>query len=91
MVDAVLGSKVKVPTLDSDAEVDVPAGTQPDSVLGLNGKGLPYFGSNAKGDLLMRIEVQVLYILSRKEREVNEELRRSNPPSQSEKRVFSKS
>jgi molecular chaperone DnaJ len=78
LVDAVLGTKVKVPTLQGEVEVDVPAGTQPDSVLRLKGKGLPYFGSEAQGDLFLRIDVHIPEHLSRQERRLYEELRRTN-------------
>ena len=36
---AALGTTVTVPTLDGDEEVDVPAGTQPGTVVTLRGRG----------------------------------------------------
>jgi molecular chaperone DnaJ len=77
VVDAILGTKVAVPMLDGDVEVDVPPGTQPDSVLRLKGKGLPFFESEKQGDLFLRIEVHVPEHLSRQERQLYKELRRS--------------
>jgi len=38
--DAVLGVRLKVPTLQGEVEVKVPPGTQPDEILRLRGKGL---------------------------------------------------
>jgi len=45
ITDAVLGTKIKVPTLGATVEVSIPAGTQPDEVLRLKDKGLPVFGA----------------------------------------------
>jgi len=77
VVDAILGTKVKVPALDGEVEVNVSPGTQPDSVLRLKGKGLPFFGSEKHGDLFLRIEVHLPERLSRRERQLYEQLRRS--------------
>lgn len=90
LLDAVLGSKVKVPTLNGEVEVDVPAGTQPDSVLRLKDKGLPYFGSQRQGDLFLRVEVHVPESLSPRERQLYEELRRGSTPTQSANKSSSK-
>lgn len=76
LIDAVLGTKLTVPTLDGEIEVDVPSGTQPDSVLRLQAKGLPYFGSERQGDLYLRVEVHVPESLSQEEDRLYRELRR---------------
>jgi len=53
--DAVLGSKIKVPILGGQIEVKIPAGSQPDEVLRLKGKGLPVFGAPMRGDMNIRL------------------------------------
>lgn len=75
LTDAVLGTKKQVQTLDGEVSVKVPQGTQPGSVLRLRGKGLPEFGGGRRGDLLLRIDVQVPEKLSAEERQLFEELR----------------
>ena len=75
LVDAVLGTTLKVPTLDGKATVTVPPGTQPDAVLRLRGKGLPEFGTKRRGDLYLRMQVLVPDQLSSEERELYERLR----------------
>jgi len=75
LIDAVLGTRIKVPTLEGTIEVAVPAGTQADSVLRLRGKGLPSFGGGHRGDLNLRIEVHIPERLSAKERKLYEQLR----------------
>jgi molecular chaperone DnaJ len=75
LVDAVLGTTLRVPTLEGQASVAVPAGTQPDEVLRLKGKGLPVFGGRRRGDLYLRIGVRVPESLSSEERQLYERLR----------------
>lgn len=73
--DAVLGTTVEVPTLVGSVAVEVPAGTQPDTVLRLKGQGLPAFGKGSTGDLYVSIGVRVPDELTRSERELYEKLR----------------
>jgi molecular chaperone DnaJ len=54
---AALGATLAIPTPYGDEEVRIPAGTQPETVLRLKGRGLPVLGQNAKGDLLIRVRV----------------------------------
>jgi len=75
VADAVLGTTLKVPTLDGAVEVTVPAGTQPGEVLRLRGKGLPVFGARGHGDLNLRIEVKIPERLTAEERALYEKLR----------------
>jgi len=68
-----LGGKVDVPTLDGQAKVTVAAGTQPDRVLRVRGKGLPRLHGGT-GDLLVRLRPVVPSKLSGREKEILEEL-----------------
>jgi molecular chaperone DnaJ len=75
VVDAVLGTVLKVPTLEGFASVSVPPGAQPDAVLRLKSQGLPAFEEKGRGDMFLRIGVQVPEKLTRAERELYEKLR----------------
>lgn len=75
VTDAVLGTTLQVPTLSGSISVTVPAGTQPDTVLRLKGKGLPEFGNGQYGDLYVRIGVHVPDRLVSEERALYERLR----------------
>jgi len=58
LAEAALGADVKVPTLDGQVTVRIPAGTQPGKVLRVRGRGMD--GSRAKsGDLLVTVDVRV--------------------------------
>jgi molecular chaperone DnaJ len=75
IADAVLGTELIVPTLDGEVTVTVPAGIQPNEVLRLRGKGLPYYGGNDRGSLNIRIQIHIPEKLSRKQRELFAKLR----------------
>ena len=75
---AVLDTKFKAPTLDASVEVRVPAGTQPDEVLRLKGKGLPVFGAKMHGDINIRIQIHIPEKLSAEEKSLYEQLRQTS-------------
>ncbi len=76
LCDAVLGVERRVPTLDGEATVTIPPGTQPEAVLRLRGKGLPRFGREGRGDLFLRIRVALPDKLSSEQRKLFERLRK---------------
>lgn len=56
---ALLGGRVRVPTLDGDVDVRVPGGTQQGEEMVLKGRGVtPVFGGD-KGDLFVTFAVQL--------------------------------
>jgi molecular chaperone DnaJ len=54
-----LGTEVRAPTLDGYEKLKIPAGTQPNTIMKIKGKGLPHYGSYGKGDQLVRINAKV--------------------------------
>jgi molecular chaperone DnaJ len=73
--DATLGSSVQIPTLDTPFIFTIPPGTQPESVLKASGKGLPVLDGNRRGDLYLRVHVQIPKQLTRAERKLYKKLR----------------
>jgi DnaJ-class molecular chaperone len=57
LYEAVLGAKVRLPTLDGAVEMAIPAGTSSGRVLRLRGKGLPAAGELGQGDLLATLRI----------------------------------
>jgi len=57
LYEAVLGAKVRLPTLDGAVEMAIPAGTSSGRVLRLRGKGLPAAGDLGQGDLLATLRI----------------------------------
>ncbi len=62
---AALGGKVKVPTIDGEAVLKIPPGTQPDTVLKMSGKGVKHLHGYGRGDQLVKINIEVPRHLSR--------------------------
>jgi curved DNA-binding protein len=74
---ALLGGEAEVETLSGKIKLNVPAGTQPEQVFRLAGRGMPSVkNANEKGDLYVRLKVQIPKYLSPKQRELLEEASR---------------
>jgi len=74
---AILGGEAEVETLNGKVKLNVPAGTQPEQVFRLAGRGMPSLkDANEKGDLYVRLKVQIPKYLSSKQRELLEEASR---------------
>lgn len=73
---AALGHELILPTLFGDEKLKVPAGTQPETVFRLRGKGMPEIGTSSRGDLYVRVKVDVNKKLSREQRKLLEEFGR---------------
>lgn len=72
---AVLGGETVVNTLNGKAKITIPPGTSGGKLFRLSGMGMPEFGNPAKkGDLLVRIQVQVPRDLSDEEKKLFEQL-----------------
>ena len=59
MHTALLGGRVRVPTLDGDVDVKVPGGTQPGEEMVLKGRGMPKVFGGDKGDLFVSFSIQL--------------------------------
>ncbi len=71
---AALGGTVQVPTLDGEIPVDLPAGTQPGETITLSGRGMPPLGRGRTGDLRVVVSVAIPRRLTKRQRELLEEL-----------------
>ncbi|PLX47840.1 MAG: integrase [Desulfobulbaceae bacterium] len=75
---AALGTKITVPTLDGhELTVKIPAGMQSGGKLRLKGKGLPTGPRGPKGDLLVKITIDVPKELSGKQKDLLAELQKT--------------
>ncbi|MEW6059198.1 MAG: molecular chaperone DnaJ [Actinomycetota bacterium] len=77
--EAALGANVRVPTLDGEVTLKVPAGTQPGQVFRIRGRGAPKKGG--RGDLLVTVRVEVPKRLSRDEKQLLRQLREAETKS----------
>jgi molecular chaperone DnaJ len=79
--EAALGTELKVPTLDGPVTLKIPAGTQSGRTFRVRGRGVPAHGRTGAGDLLVTLSVAVPARLSRRERELLEQLRNMSEES----------
>ncbi len=65
---AALGDDIIVPTLEGKVSYKVPAGTQPDTIFRLKGKGIKSVRRNRKGDLYVKVNLEVPTKLNSKQK-----------------------
>ena len=74
-LQAILGDTIEVETVDGVQEIELPAGSQPGSVITLNNKGIPKLGNPvARGDQRITVTVELPKRLSDAERTLLEQL-----------------
>jgi molecular chaperone DnaJ len=84
---AALGAEIDVPTLENQAKLRIPAGTQPNEVLRMRGQGIPTRG-NQRGDQLVVIQVLVPKKVSGRQEELLKELGKIDEASGEQKHFF---
>jgi molecular chaperone DnaJ len=89
-----LGTTKEIPTVDAKVKVKIEAGTQPEKILRLRGKGLPDVNGYGKGDLLVRVHVWIPKKLNGEEKKLLEKLQSmpafQDGPEQEDKNFFDK-
>ena len=70
----VLGGKVTVKTLDGEAEMKVPSGTESGKLMRLRNKGIPHLQASGRGDHLVKLEVDIPKHPGRKYKKLLKEL-----------------
>lgn len=93
---AALGDKIRIPTLYGDVFIDIPAGTQSGDEFSLRGKGIQVVNSKNKGDMVVRIIVDIPKNLNARQKELMQELekelgvKRGAPAGNGKKNIFDK-
>ena len=74
--DAIVGSSVEITTLDKKTlNITIPPGTQPETVLSCRGEGVPNIRSKRRGNLLIKIKVNIPRNLTAEQLKKVEELK----------------
>lgn len=71
---AALGDEITVPTLDGKVSYKVPAGTQPNTMFRLKGKGIKSVRTGRMGDLYVKVILEVPTKLTRKQQKAVEDM-----------------
>jgi molecular chaperone DnaJ len=74
LLQAVLGDEIDVKTIHENVKLKIPAGTKSGQAFKLKGYGVPIVGTNGRGDHYVTVNIDIPTKLSRKERELYEEL-----------------
>ena len=67
---AALGAEFEIPGIDGAVTIKIPEGTQSGRELRVRGRGVPFLNERGKGDLVVRVDVQIPRKLSRAQREM---------------------
>ncbi len=67
---AALGGDVEVPTLSGNIKYHIPEGTQPGTEIRLKGSGIQQLRGSGKGDLILRIKVEIPRRLNNRQKEL---------------------
>lgn len=78
--DAALGEKVDLTLINGDQEtLNIPAGTQNNTIFRVKGKGMPRLGRSSRGDLHVVVEVMVPTKLNSKQKKLLREFADAGP------------
>jgi curved DNA-binding protein len=76
--DAILGSNLNISTIDNKViTITIPPGTQPETVLSCRGEGLPNMRSRQRGNLLMKIKIDIPRNLDASQKNLLETIRKN--------------
>ena len=78
---AALGAEIEVPTLDDNVKLTLPAGSQTGRAFRLKGKGVPHLHRGGRGDQLVTLRVVTPDSLTKKQRQLFQELASSLNPA----------
>jgi len=88
--EAALGAIVEVPTLEGKAELKIPAGTQTGTIFKMKGKGIKRLEKDGHGDEYIKVIIETPKSLSKRQRELLEELEGEVQSAKKRKSIFDK-
>ncbi len=77
LTQAILGTEIRVPTLDGEVTMKIPPGTQSGSIFRLRGKGMPRLKGKGTGDELVKVNVEIPRRLTDRQRQLIEEFEKA--------------
>ncbi|MEA2037388.1 MAG: molecular chaperone DnaJ [Nanoarchaeota archaeon] len=86
---AALGGEIEVPTLEGNAKLKIPAGTQSNTVFRMRGKGIPYLHGNGTGNQNVEVVVGVPEKLTKKQKDLLKQFEKESNKKGLLKGVFS--
>jgi molecular chaperone DnaJ len=74
VTQAAVGAEIRVPTMEGEHVLKIPDGTQPGASFRVRNKGVPVLNGHGRGDLYVQVRVQIPAKLSKRQRELLQEL-----------------
>jgi molecular chaperone DnaJ len=74
VTQAAMGAEIRVPTMEGEHILKISDGTQPGSTFRIKNKGVPVLNGHGRGDLYVQVRVQIPAKLSKRQRELLQEL-----------------
>ena len=72
-IQAALGDKISVPTLNGNKSLEVPKGTQPGDVFYFHGEGIPSLRTRGRGDQIIQVAIKTPTHLTKKQEAILKE------------------
>lgn len=85
---AVLGDEIEIPTLDAQAKLKIPAGTQSETIFRMRDKGFPFLNHPGSGDQMVRVSIQVPKKITKKQKELIHQLKEEKPAKSFFRKIF---
>lgn len=89
-VDATLGVTIDIPTVYGEVAMTIPAGTQPDKVLKIKGKGVKDLRGHTPGDQYIHLKIETPTNLSKKQKDLLDQFRNEDNQSDTIYKKFKK-
>ncbi len=78
-IEAILGAKIRVPTIEGMIQLTIPPGTQSGQKLRIAGKGVPHLRGGGRGDQFVVIKITVPKKIDEKSEQLIRDFERLNP------------
>ncbi|MBN1941024.1 MAG: molecular chaperone DnaJ [Candidatus Diapherotrites archaeon] len=86
--EAALGTEMDVPTVHGKVSLKIPAGTQTGTIFRIKGKGIKYIDERGKGDQFVKVIIETPKNLSKKQRQLLEEMQNEESLGKKRKGFF---
>ncbi|CAO3656656.1 unnamed protein product [Mucor fragilis] len=69
---ALLGGRIRIPTIDGEVDLKIPSGSQPEDNIALRGRGIQRLRGSSRGDQIVQLKVELPRNLRGKQKEIIE-------------------
>ncbi len=85
ITQAAIGCTIEVPTVDGRAKLEIPPGTQNSTMFRLKGLGVKHIHYSGRGDMFVKVTVDIPKNLTKRQRELLEEFEKQSSETKSQK------